>query len=54
MINVEIDTTYSPYDGVLDCQNATWSVTSSAANSVSITSTFTVPLACTPVNGVCP
>jgi hypothetical protein len=29
-------------------------VTSLAAYSVSITSTFTVPLACTPVNGVCP
>jgi len=53
-INVEIDTTYSPYDQVLDCQNATCSVTSTAAYSVSITSTFTVPLACTPVNGVCP
>jgi hypothetical protein len=52
-IAVAIDTTYSPYDQALDCQNATCSVTSLAANSVSMTSTFTVPLACTPVKGVC-
>jgi hypothetical protein len=53
-ITVEIDMTYYPYDQLLDCQNATCFVSSLAASSVSVTSTFTVPLACTPVNGVCP
>ncbi len=53
-ITVEIDMNYCPYDHVLDCQNATCSVDATGANLVSMTSVFTIPLACTPVNGVCP
>jgi hypothetical protein len=57
-VAVKIDLSYVETEQLLGCQNATCSLASTSAapgsaGTVWMTTTFTVPLVCTPVNGVC-
>jgi hypothetical protein len=53
-VTMQIDVTYSPWEVLLGCQNATCTIVSMPASLPPVTTVLTLELSCASSNGLCP